>query len=201
VANREILVGRSLEWTSHGIKRSFRFWSAPERRAYVEYASRVVDDLRSLSELVCLGFGSVLAAVRDGDLIPHDDDLDIIIGFGPDQAADLPTALDRLAEHLGEQGYAVTGNHVTHRWVRRREGGPTVDVFVGMVEDGRVGWYPGKRRAFGVDEMFPVSTGTIAGVRCTLPRNPLLYLETVYGESWRIPDSGFKHDWNPREYR
>ena len=33
-----------------------------------------------------------------------------------------------------------------------------------------------------------------------LPRNPLIYLERVYGSGWRHPDPGFKHSWNREAY-
>ena len=93
VMNREVLAERSLEWTAHGPRRSFRFWTEAEKFRYTDMTAQVAAQLKELTPNVCLGFGAALCVVRDGDLIPHDDDLDIIIAFEPDEAATLPQAL------------------------------------------------------------------------------------------------------------
>src|SRR5690606_35569066 len=102
----------------------------------------------------CLGFGSVLSLVRDRDLIPHDDDLDIIVGFPPEVAPRLSVALTLAAEHLTTLGYKVSGKFFSHRHVSR--GGMKLDVFVGIYEDGdSIGWFPGARGALRRCDVFP----------------------------------------------
>jgi hypothetical protein len=48
--------------------------------------------------------------------------------------------------------------------------------------------------------MYPTSEGTLLGVPVPLPRNPLIYLERVYGANWRNPDPGFRHAWDRSSY-
>lgn len=199
VVSKELLKPRELEWTAHGAQRSFRFWPHDEKVRYIEYASEVARDLSDLTENVCFGFGAALATVRDGDLIPHDDDLDLIIGFEPDQAATLPEAHALVAEHLEAKGYTVTGDFLGHRHVAK-PGVKKLDVFSGLFEGDRIAWYPGKRGALRRENMFPTTTGTMLGVPCPLPHDPLIYLETIYGEGWRIPDPVFKHTWVPKTF-
>lgn len=197
--NDIVLQQRELEWTSHGARRSFRFWSRQEKVEYIELAANLVHDLRGLSSDVCLGFGSVLSVVREKDLMAHDDDLDIVIAFPPEQARTLTDARRITKDYLVELGYQVSGNFFSHWHVRRQ--GRKLDVFVGIHEqDGRIGWFPGKRRGLRHDEVFPATTGNLLGVACPIPADPERYLEVVYGPNWRSPDPGWRHDWSHASY-
>ncbi len=194
-ANPDLLAARQREWTAHGIQRSFRFWTEDEKRAYVRYAVDVARDLESLTPNVCFGFGAALAVVRENDLIPHDDDLDLIVAFEPHEAGNLPEALARVAEHLTPLGYAVSGEFFAHRHVRSPGRGKKVDVFVGLIEGDEVSWHPSPRSMLHRADVFPVSTGSVFGIDVPLPAEPEVYLASQYGPEWRIPDPNFKHNW------
>lgn len=198
-ASQQLLARRRMEWTSHGVRRSFRFWSEAERRRYTKFTVDTVRDLESLNPNVCFGFGSVLAVVREGALIKHDDDLDLIIGFEPHQATTLAEARELVTEHLTQLGYQVGGDHLAHVFVTKGDE-VKIDVFVGLFEGDTIAWYPGARGSLQRDDMFPTSEGTLLGHRCPLPRNPTIYLEQVYGPSWRVPDPGFIHKWRRKPY-
>jgi hypothetical protein len=195
-----VLKQRELEWTSHGARRSFRFWSEQEKIQYIGLACDLVRDLHGLSNDACLGFGSVLSVVRDKDLVAHDDDLDIVVAFPQTQARTLAEARRITKAHLDGLGYQVTGNFFSHWHVRRQ--GRKLDVFVGIYEQhDRIGWFPGKRQALKREEVFPVAIGNLLGVDCAIPRNPERYLEVIYGPNWRSPDPGWKHDWDHAPYQ
>jgi hypothetical protein len=197
--NRALLPARGLEWTVHGPTRPFRAWSPLEQEDYVRDSASIVEALQALTPDVCLGFGSVLAVVRDRALIPHDDDLDIIVGFEPAQAETLSDGLRLVEAHLRSLGYEVTGRFAAHRHVRR-PGGKRVDVFVGLFEEDAVSWYPGARGGLTRSIVFPPRQAELLGVRCTIPAQPETYLERLYGEGWRVPDPHFNHDWNLSGY-
>ncbi len=197
--NDELLPARGLEWTAHGPKRPFRSWSDEERVDYVRDTADVVEALRSLTPDVCFGFGSVLAAVRDKALIPHDDDLDVIVGFEPEAAATLADGLRLIEEHLRPLGFEVTGPFIAHRHVRQ-PGRKRVDVFVGIFEGETISWYPGARGGLTRTIVFPPIPAALLGVPCWIPAKPETYLESLYGAGWRVPDPFFRHDWNSSAY-
>jgi len=199
VTNEGFLLERSLEWTTHGPLRSFRFWSHDEKVAYVRFAVEIADALADLTPNVAFGFGAALAAVRDHDLIPHDDDLDLIIAFEPHEATSLPAAHTRLEEFLRERGFTVSGDFFSHRHVGRA-GSKKVDVFCGLFEGDRVSWYPGVRRGLSRDTMFPTTRTELLGVEVPLPAQPEEYLATIYGTGWNSSDPGFKHSWKKRDW-
>ncbi|SDR83355.1 hypothetical protein [Microlunatus soli] len=196
-----IVKKRQQEWTVHGIQRSFRFWNEREKSDYLAFAMDVMSCLRQLNGNVCFGFGSVLAAVRDQELIPHDDDLDILIGFERDQAATLNQALRLMKKCLQDSGYVVTGPYTSFRWVfPPGRKGPKLDVFVGLFEGESISWYPGKRGALTRQMMFPPSRRPLLGFDCPVPREPEQYLEQVYGPDWGVPDPTFRHVWDRSTY-
>ena len=199
IVTTTLLADRAMEWTVHGPQRCFRFWSDQEKVNYIESAVAITDALASLTPNVCFGFGAALSVVRDGALIPHDDDLDIIIAFDPHEASTLAEGLALVEQHLRPLGFTVTGTFSAHRHVRR-PGAKHVDVFVGLFEGDTVSWYPGARGALTRDMMFPTSSGPLMGVPCPLPRNPLVYLERLYGAGWRQPDPHFRHTWDRSAY-
>jgi hypothetical protein len=192
-----LLADRQLEWTVHGPQRCFRFWGEAEKVTYVELAAQVAEALRGLTPQVCFGFGAALCVVRDGDLIPHDDDLDIIIGFDPHEAATLGDGLALVEQCLRPLGYTVTGNFTAHRQVRLN-GSKQVDVFVGLFEGDTISWYPGTRGALDRDLMFPASQGRLLGVPPPLAVQPLEVDQRVARQ--RHPDPDFRHTWDRATY-
>ncbi|SKB09701.1 hypothetical protein [Aeromicrobium choanae] len=198
--NDGVLLRRSLEWTAHGPTRSFRFWSDEEKVDYVRFTASVAEALRELTPHVCFGYGAALAVVRDGDLIPHDDDLDLIVAFEPHEAATLPEAHARVEEFLRGRGFAVKGDFFGHRHVASAPGRKSVDVFSALFEGDRIAWYPGTRGALHRSTMFPPSQGDLLGVPCPLPAHPAEYLETIYGPGWSTPDPGFRHRWRKKDF-
>ncbi len=201
IVSDKIVSGRQMEWNIHGIKRSFRFWSDREKQDYLGFAVDVINCMKQLNDNVCFGFGSVFSVVRDHDLIPHDDDLDVLIGFDPHEATSLSQGLGLLEECLRDGGFVVTGSFTSYRWVFPPGGdGPKLDAFVGLFEGDRISWYPGKRGALTREMMFPASHRPLLGHDCAVPRQPEQYLEQVYGPDWATPNPHFRHTWKRREY-
>ncbi|QDP96550.1 hypothetical protein FOE78_12110 [Microlunatus elymi] len=200
LVNRRYLFGQELEWTSHGVRRSFRFWTEQQRQDYLRFALEVISALQDLTRDVCFGFGSVLAIVRDQNLIPHDDDLDVLIGFEPEQAGTLFEGRQLVRACLQAKGFQVTGGMSAYQWVQRAGGGLRLDVFIGVFEADKISWYPGKRGGLTRAQLFPAIERDFLGRPCPVPHRPEEYLEQIYGPGWRDPDPNFQHSWNPAAY-
>ncbi len=200
LVSSDVLSARQLQWTIHGPQRCFRFWTPGQKKNYTQFAAGVVNDLCDLTPNVCFGFGSALSVVRDANLIPHDDDIDIIIAFEPTQASTLAMANDLVEAHLKARGYTVSGKFMAHRHVAKGNR-KSVDVFVGLFEGDAIAWYPGKRGALTREMMFPTSDGVLFGVPIKLPRDPAQYVEQLYGKTWTIPNPEFSHEWDQSPYQ
>lgn len=196
--NDRILYGRNMEWTKHGIRKSFRFWDKSEKIDYINFSLDVIKDLKKLSSDVSFSSGSVLAAVRDKDLIPHDDDIDIMIALKPGQASTLTEAKKLVTKHMNNMGYKVTGDYFAHKKVINDRF--QLDLFVGIYEGNKIGWYPHRRSAFDKSDIFPVKHIPVLNIDCPVPNNTIKYLEECYGENWRIPDPSWAIDWSQKDY-
>lgn len=199
LVNAELLPARELLWTIHGPHRSFRFWTPNEQAAYVSLAVELADTLRELTPHVSFGFGAVLSVIRDRALIPHDDDLDLVIGFEPEEAATLAEGLALVESFLAERGWATRGAWSAHRQVGRANG-KRVDVFVGLFEGEKISWYPGPRGTITRTMMYPTGVAPLLGIECPVPAQPEAYLEAVYGPGWNRSDPNFRHTWNRSAY-
>jgi hypothetical protein len=190
------LYSLELEWTNHGIWRSFRFWSIAEKTAYLQNCLFVLRILSNLTPYVSLGFGSVLGFVRDKDFIPHDDDMDIIIALPEKDKIRYQDVIMKLKELLEQHQLIPYNFNETHMTVLG------VDIFIGFYDVmGRVSWFPSRRHAgLNIEDIFPTQAVNIHGVKCEIPRNADRYLELTYGPAWRQADQNFSHPWDFSEY-
>ena len=200
-----ILSTCELDWNSHGIVRPFLYWAIEEKTEYLNQVAELVQDLLGLSPHVCLGFGIVLAYVRDGDLIPYDDDADLLIAFDSKDCSSISQGLTMLQVHLVSLGYEVSWDHFcfSHRWITKPTWNaalPQIDVFIGLREGDAVSWYPSERASLRFDDVFPADFTKFFNISCPIPRRPMPYLDGVYGPNWRIPDAKFGHPWNKADY-
>ena len=196
--NQLVLAPLEREWTSHGICRSFRFWTDNQKRNYLTFTNWVIEAL-SDEFLACLGYGAVLSATRDNEFIPHDDDLDLIVLIREGQAKTFQAGFSRVFARLTNFGFKIKGDYVAHRHVCNER--YFLDVFVGMEEEGYASWHPGPRKQIKVDQIFPSQEAELMGVKFPIPNDPEAYLAAVYGEDWRDPQPGWSHNFDPSPYR
>jgi ubiquinone/menaquinone biosynthesis C-methylase UbiE len=189
--NKHFAHPSSLELTSHGLVRSFRFWSLQEKLAYLDFANSVISILSARFSNVCYGFGFMLSYIRDQDFIPHDDDIDILVAVEDLDYPVFEDALRDVEECLRESCFEVSGTWRTHRKVLHN--GTEVDVFVGLREGNEVAFFPGPRRELLYSDLFPTSKSSFWGRAIATPQKPHVYLEKVYGPEWRKPKLGWRH--------
>lgn len=189
------------ELNAHGMKKTFRFWSLDEKRAYLQSAASLTDLLRKNFPNTALGFGAVLGFQRDCDLIGHDDDIDILVALSHAETQNLPKALDRVAMFLNHKGYKIEGVFFSHLWVRTPQG-HRMDVFVGLIEaEDRMSFYPSDRRGLSYRDVFPAENLIFMGSTLPFPARREDYLHKTYGSGWQSPDAHFAHPWDRSSYQ
>ena len=196
--NAEFMDKLKLEWTNHGLKRTFRYWSETEKQNYLAFATGIVEHLNAMGFDAAIGYGAVLSYLRDQSLIPHDDDLDILVSAPRGQYGVLAHFIDDICPRMEQLGYRVHGDFVSHRHLSKD--GFTADIFFGFAEGSFVSFFPGPRHMLRHEDVFPAAMLPLHSVDCPFPANPARYVETVYGQSWREPIPGWNHTWNRTEY-
>ena len=195
--NALVVRAQGAEWINHGIKRTFRFWSDEQKKKYLRDAVDVLSVLAASDANLeaCLGYGAVLALLRDQGLMEHDDDLDIIVCARRTDFGNMAAFIDKVCTDLSAAGYLITGDFVSHRHASK-DGMEPLDIFFGFQEGEFVSWLPGPRRAILRDEVFPPIECPLLGIDVSIPRNPFRYTAKVYGEDWAQPQPSWNHAWD-----
>ena len=150
-------------------------------------AERMLKEVKEILDRLGIAFllssGTCLGAVRDGAIIPWDDDLDIMTVTGANGLTD--AKVDEAVSAFKERGFYVrelAGEHRTFSmikgWVRTGW-----DCFVNEGEV--VQAYP--KSEIPVRFLTQPKEITFLGERFFVPNPPEEYLRLKYGEAWRTP--------------
>ena len=165
--------------------------NALDTRAAFDLLGRLQDALDAAGIRTFLVSGTLLGVIREGQLLPHDYDLDLGVLPGDtsaDSVADALGSLDDLTFEVEE--WRVWG---------RDGGGVAFDVFIHYEERGR--WWHATRTHAWWNTPFELVPIDVNGRSFWVPADADRYLEENYGE-WRTP-AAFYHksfDTPNREY-
>ncbi len=143
--------------------------------------------------------GSLLGAIRDGRLLPHDDDLDLTVVWQVDDAVEVIVAHRRLEDRLTHHGYTVVRHSHAHLQVTFQHDDGAIDHYVDIFATFLIGSlfsqpFPFRNRELTRADLLPVSAIIVEGFELPAPARPERWLEMAYGAGWRVPDPSFSFD-------
>lgn len=154
---------------------------------------RVQADLEELGLEPFVVYGTLLGAVRDGDLIPHDDDADLGYVSAHEDPADVVRENLALERALRQRGYSVLRHSGGHLQLTFSDATVAldhyIDIFTAFVTGERT-YLCFQVGAEGLDLRARTDV-TIRGRHFPAPVESEALLAATYGPGWRIPDPSF----------
>lgn len=163
----------------------------------IERTRQLIDQLDEAGFRPFVVGGTLLGGVRDGRLLPHDDDADIAYLSRHTNPADVAIEAFAVGHLLNKLGYEVKRHSATHMQIMFRDAEATVlhyiDVFTAFfTADGRINQPFHVRGTMQPDDMLPFSRTEISGVSFPAPANTDRWLTINYDAHWRTPIPGFQ---------
>ncbi|WP_437584428.1 class I SAM-dependent methyltransferase [Paramicrobacterium sp. CJ85] len=189
--------GRTLTVNKWGrLTYSFEQQTRGDKDRLIARTAEVLERLRDFGFDAFIVGGTLLGAVRNGDVLEHDDDADTAYLSKYSHPSDVALESFKLQRDFEELGYWIVRHSVSHFQVMfKTESGHIdhfVDVFTALFKDGQ--FY----EPIHVDtdeltesDIAPTSTLTLGGVELAAPANPEGWLAACYGPNWRTPDPTF----------
>ncbi|WP_198668716.1 methyltransferase domain-containing protein [Homoserinimonas sp. OAct 916] len=175
------------------------------RELLVVDAARLTTDLQTLGYKVYITGGSLLGAVRTGEILPHDDDIDLAVLLPAEHPSDLSLASFRMEDELEGLGYRVMRHSTAHLQVHfsgsADESAYYIDIFSGFFRDGIFCQPFHVRTPMERSSIVPTTTMSLGGEALPAPAVPGDWLAACYGPDWETPDPSFRFETPPETRR
>lgn len=195
----ELLKTREFAFGGHGLTRQFVYWDYSEKQALARLSLEVIESLKKNGFQSCCGFGTALGMARDQSFISHDDDMDLLV-FHEDWSMKTDDYRSKIYEYvelissiLAKEGFTLS-NASSHVAVYKDFGGKQLhlDVFPVIRDNGVV---LSAAKSFAPIRIDNFQNLYLYNVLLPFPDDLESYCRSVYGESWRIPQTRFRHIW------
>jgi hypothetical protein len=140
---------------------------------------------------VLVTHGTLLGLIRQGDLIPFDDDFDCLYMSGKRDVREVAKERDGIFRDLASHGFKVDMGTTGHIKAKRRDA--KIDLMPAWItEDGRLCISGFTSVVMPADAIYPLSSLPFRGGAVRAFSRPELFLEHQYGPNWRTPDPGYR---------
>jgi SAM-dependent methyltransferase len=166
------------------------------QRAIFDLYSKLKHEIREKFGLSLFPFyGTMLGAVREQDFIGHDNDFDTVYVSHQSSPEEVLREFKAVCDFLITRGYLLRVK-TTHTWVRLPDDDRKIDIFFGWFDHEGLfhvsfGYHGEPVKRSGSFDTF--RTDRLGTLQVPVPANAEALLAQLYGESWRVPDPGFKH--------
>lgn len=179
--------------------RPFAERSAGELDAVVARMKRVERFFKdTLGIDLYLTWGTLLGAMRAGDFIPHDTDVDIAYASPMTTDHEIVDEHDVIRRVLYDRDMIVSLDSKGQIHIAAEDGAATrpqdagtLDLWTTFVRDGRYFHYPDIQGDLPADALYPLRPIALRGVEFLAPNRAEDVLAAFYGPDWRVPDPGY----------
>ncbi|MDZ7906645.1 MAG: LicD family protein [Cypionkella sp.] len=174
---------------SHGFRLPMSAIPLETALSELSEAMQKLDDLGAPS---CIACGTLLGFVREGTLLPHDDDIDLSVVVPGNSLDEVVENWSRLMRQILETMPSFQKNAFVSLELPC---GIEVDLFPMWVLDDKVYAYPHLFGEFPAKEFFPLVPRDWRGALVNTPSILEPILAVNYGPNWKIRDPHWKFDW------
>ncbi|WP_316670006.1 LicD family protein [uncultured Propionibacterium sp.] len=149
--------------------------------------------------------GSLLGPVRDGDLIPYDDDSDLAYLSEHQNPTDIALESYGIERRLREAGYDLVRHSTGHIQVMFPGHSMIdryyVDIFTCFLIGDRFYTSLHACEPAGTMRIHPLGTMNVRGHELPVPADPTTVLLALYGPGWATPDPSYRYETPPQVAR
>ncbi|MCD2444051.1 50S ribosomal protein L11 methyltransferase [Agromyces sp. SYSU K20354] len=173
--------------------------AAPSNRLHrrlLEAMTVVLADLDELGYTAAITGGTLLGAVREGRILAHDDDIDLLVYLGSMAPPDVSMASYAIERAIRARGHEAIRHSDAHLQVLFADDVPGaaahVDLFLGFHDRGVYNQPIAVRGSFEEASLLPLTEVELEGISVPSVADADAWLALCYGEGWRVPDPTFR---------